>query len=267
MGLVRISTVGKLGLWIDAAKAAGYISQQLTHRSVKNMPTASPSPAEPTAPRRVRRKEARPGELLDAALSLFVEKGYAATKVEQVAARAGVSKGTLFLYFPSKEALFKAVVRADITARFAAWNEEFEHFQGSTTDMLRYCYSSWWEHIGSTRASGIIKLVLSEASNFPEITQFYQHEVTAPGQELIRRVLQRGMDGGEFRQLDLDYAVYAVLAPMMFLTFCKHSPGACLPASQAFSPQTYLDAQLDILLQGLRALPQPVTPTLISPDF
>ena len=233
-------------------------------------PASLPSSADSTV-RRVRRKEARPGELLDAALSLFVEKGYAATTVEQVAARAGVSKGTLFLYFASKEALFKAVVRADITARLAVWNEEYEHFQGSTTDMLRYCYSSWWEHIGSTRASGIIKLVLSEASNFPEITQFYQHEVTAPGQLLIRRVLQRGMDGGEFRPLDLDYAVYAVLAPLMFLTFCKHSPGACLPAALAFSSQNYLASQLDILLQGLRALPapavaQPAGP-LLPPDL
>ena len=75
------------------------------------MPTAAPSSAETPAPRRVRRKEARPGELLDAALDLFVEKGYAATRVDDVAARAGVSKGTLFLYFPSKEELFKAVVR------------------------------------------------------------------------------------------------------------------------------------------------------------
>ena len=229
------------------------------------MPSASPTSSAPTALRRVRRKEARPGELLDAALSLFVEKGYAATKVEQVAARAGVSKGTLFLYFSSKEALFKAVVREDITARFAAWNEEFEQFQGTTTDMLRYCYSSWWEHIGATRASGIIKLMLSEASNFPEITQFYQHEVTAPGQELIRRVLQRGMACGEFRPLNLDYAVYAVLAPIVFLTFCKHSPGACLPAALAFSPQTYLDAQLDILLQGLRALPVHPAPQFVAP--
>ena len=227
------------------------------------MPTAASSPSTDSCAatqRRVRRKEARPGELLDAALSLFVEKGYAATKVEQVAARAGVSKGTLFLYFPSKEALFKAVVRADITARFAAWGDEFEHFQGSTTDMLRYCYSSWWEHIGSTRASGIIKLVFSEACNFPEIACFYQQEVTAPGQQLIRRVLQRGIDSGEFRPLDLDYAVYAVLAPMIFLTFCKHSPAACLAQKQSFSPQMYLDTQLSILLQGLRIMPPLPTP-------
>src|SRR2546425_6008233 len=86
------------------------------------------------AAKRERRKEARPGELLDAALDLFVEKGFAATRAEEVAARAGVSKGTLFLYFPSKEELFKAVVRETISTRFKEWNEEFETFDGSTPD-------------------------------------------------------------------------------------------------------------------------------------
>jgi TetR/AcrR family transcriptional regulator len=91
------------------------------------------------AAKRERRKEARPGELLDAALDLFVEKGFAATRAEEVAARAGVSKGTLFLYFPSKEELFKAVVRENISGRFAEWNEEFDVFEGTTADMVRYC--------------------------------------------------------------------------------------------------------------------------------
>ncbi|TLF42683.1 helix-turn-helix transcriptional regulator, partial [Halomonas urmiana] len=78
-----------------------------------------------------RRKEARPGELLEAALDLFVEKGFAATRVDDVAARAGVSKGTLFLYFPSKEELFKAVVRENIVGRFAEWNNALESFVGN----------------------------------------------------------------------------------------------------------------------------------------
>jgi AcrR family transcriptional regulator len=121
-----------------------------------------------------RRKEARPGELLEAALDLFVEKGFAATRVDEVAARAGVSKGTLFLYFPSKEELFKAVVRENIAGRFAEWTLELDAFEGSTDDLLRYCYKVWWERIGNTKTSGITKLMLSEAHHFPEITEFYQ---------------------------------------------------------------------------------------------
>src|SRR3569832_655532 len=90
--------------------------------------------------KRESRKEARPGELLDATLDLIVEKGFAATRAEEVAARAGVSKGTLFLYFPSKEELFKAVVRENIAGRFSKWNDEFRTFEGTTAEMLRYCY-------------------------------------------------------------------------------------------------------------------------------
>ena len=124
--------------------------------------------------KRERRKEARPGELLDAALDLFVEKGFAATRAEEVAARAGVSKGTLFLYFPSKEELFKAVVRENISGRFEEWNEEFETFEGTTPDMVRYCMKVWWERVGATKASGITKLIMSEARNFPDLAAFYQ---------------------------------------------------------------------------------------------
>ena len=134
---------------------------------------------------RDRRKDARPGELLAAALDLFVEKGFAATRVEEVAKRAGVSKGTLFLYFSSKDELFKAVVRENISGRFAEWNDEFECFEGSSAEMLRYGLTSWWEKIGSTKASGIPKLMMSEARNFPELGAFYQHEVMQPGSCLV----------------------------------------------------------------------------------
>ncbi|OGB83947.1 MAG: TetR family transcriptional regulator, partial [Burkholderiales bacterium RIFCSPLOWO2_12_FULL_67_210] len=144
----------------------------------------------PITTKRERRKEARPGELLDAALALFVEKGFAATRVEEVAARAGVSKGTLFLYFPSKEDLFKAVVRETIAGRFTEWNEELEAFDGSSAELVRYCMHTWWERIGMTAASGITKLVMSEAGMFPEIAAFYQQEVIGPGHDLLKRVLQ-----------------------------------------------------------------------------
>jgi TetR/AcrR family transcriptional regulator len=201
--------------------------------------------------KRERRKEARPGELLDAALDLFVEKGFAATRAEEVAARAGVSKGTLFLYFPSKEELFKAVVRENIAGRFGEWNAEFEAFQGSTTEMVRFFTRAWWERIGATKASGITKLIISEARNFPDIAAFYQQEVIRPGTELIRRILQRGIDRGEFRPLDLDYAVFNIVAPMIFLIMMKHSLGVCVPQDYPLDPERYLQAQTDTLLRGI----------------
>ena len=203
--------------------------------------------------RRERRKEARPGELLDAALDLFVEKGFAATRSEEVAARAGVSKGTLFLYFPSKEELFKAVVRENLAGRFAEWQREFDSFEGSTSDMLRYGMRIWWERVGGTRASGITKLMISEARNFPELAAFYQQEVIHPGTDLVRRILRRGVDRGEFRPIDIEYAIFGIVAPMLFMTMMKHSLGVCAPQDYPLDPQRYLDTQVDLLLRGLNA--------------
>ncbi len=206
---------------------------------------------EEASPKRERRKEARPGELLDAALDLFVEKGFAATRAEEVAARAGVSKGTLFLYFQSKEELFKAVISENIAGRFTEWNAEFDAFEGNSADMLRYAMNMWWERIGATRASGITKLIISEAHNFPDVTAYYQAEVIQPGQALIRRILQRGLDRGEFAVSDMDHAVYSVIAAMVFLAMSKHSVGACVPVDRALDPHRYIKSQADIILGGL----------------
>ena len=203
--------------------------------------------------KRARRKEERPGELLAAALDLFVEKGFAATRAEEVAARAGVSKGTLFLYYKSKEELFKAVVRENISNRFHEWTNEFESYEGSTTELLRYAMVAWWAHVGETKASGITKLMMSEAQNFPELAQFYEQEVIAPARALLQRILQRGIDSGEFRKIDVNYSVFCVLAPMIFLNMWKHSVGACVPPHFDLVPQDYINAQLDIMLHGLCA--------------
>ncbi|MET1114220.1 MAG: TetR/AcrR family transcriptional regulator [Comamonas sp.] len=232
-------------------------------------PQPNPAPLQKSPPppagaqRRARRKNARPGELLEAALDLFVAKGYAATRVEEVAARAGVSKGTLFLYYPSKEELFKAVVRESIAGRFGEWQLELDNFEGDSVALLRRCYAVWWQRIGSTKAAGITKLMFSEARNFPALARFYHQEVTEPGTALGRRILERGIARGEIRDLDLNTGIYLVLAPMMFLMLWQNSMASCLPgacgtadtapsnAPLRFSPEAYLAAQAENLLLGL----------------
>jgi TetR/AcrR family transcriptional regulator len=231
---------------IDVQKQSDYINNQLVIKMLIQSSPGSTSPA-----KRERRKQARPGELLAAALDLFVEKGFAATRAEEVARRAGVSKGTLFLYFSSKEELFKAVVRDSISGHFPVWNAEFEAFTGSTADLLRQFMALWWARVGATKASGITKLMMSEASNFPELAAFYQQEVMKPGQALIRRILQRGIDSGEFRAIDLQYGVYSVLAPMIFLLTRKHAMACCAGGLDDLVPETYIAAQIDTLLHGL----------------
>src|ERR1700712_3913263 len=116
-----------------------------------------------TKPRWERRKDARPQELLAAALDLFVERGFAATRLDDVARRAGVSKGTLYLYFDSKEDLFKAVIREGYVSRITEFAERMKDFQGTSAELIRELVNTWWEKIGATKLAGITKLMMSEA--------------------------------------------------------------------------------------------------------
>lgn len=218
-----------------------------------------------SAVKRTRRKEARPGELLAAALTLFVEKGYAATRVEEVAQRAGVSKGTLFLYYPSKQELFKAVVRDSIAGRLDEWSHALDTFEGSSADLLLQGLLSWWDRIGSTSASGIPKLMMSEMGNFPELVAFFEQEVVQPAEALIQRVLQRGVARGEFRPQHPHYGIYSVLAHLLFLSLWKHARGACNDPRHAIDPKAYLTAQVQTLLYGLSIAPAPGAPSPGTP--
>jgi AcrR family transcriptional regulator len=190
--------------------------------------------------------------VLEAALQLFVQKGFAATKVEEVAALAGVSKGTLFLYFPTKEDLLKAVVSENLAQHFPAWNQAFETFEGSSAEMLRFALYSWWEKIGSTPASGICKLMISESRNFPDLLTFYVESVIRPGNNLLRRILERGMDSGEFRPMNAEIAVHTIVAPMIFLMIWENAMTA-YSSSLSMSPLEFLEHQIDVLLHGLVA--------------
>lgn len=215
--------------------------------------TDHPSSSAPSARGRSRRKEARPAELLEAATRLFVEKGYAATKVEEVAALAQVSKGTLFLYYPSKQALLKAVVRENIAGRFAEWQAELEAFAGTTPELVRYAFQVWQECIGDTYAGGICKLMASECCNFPELASFYLEEVVEPGNALVRRILERGVARGELRPLDLDAAIHLITTPMFAYIHWRHSIGMLYPQSLGVSAPLYFQTHVDNLLRGLSA--------------
>jgi AcrR family transcriptional regulator len=226
----------------------------LTYRSLAMITLlANPSPEAAERPeKRERRKKARPGELLAAALGLFVEKGFAATRAEEVAQRAGVSKGTLFLYFPSKEELFKAVVREHIGGTIRDAFSELQNFPGTSAELVHHMMEQWWERYGNTKASGISKLMMSESNNFPELAVFYQQEVIIPGHQLIQKVIQRGIASGEFRNVDVEYAVFSILAPIMFLIMWKHSMSGCCLSGEKINPQRYVKVQADIVVHGLR---------------
>ena len=200
-------------------------------------------------PRWERRKDARPGELLEAALDLFVERGFAATRLEDVARKAGVSKGTLYLYFSGKEELFKAVVRENLLPKLAEAEEVIKNKVASSIELFRYIIYGWWEQIGNTRLAGLSKLVLSESGSFPELADFYHKEFVSRGMSLIAGLLERGMEKGEFRKVDAHHMTQVVMAPVMMLMMWKHSFGSS--KIDPVSPETYLDSMVDLCLHGL----------------
>lgn len=204
--------------------------------------------AVPISSRR-RRKEARPGELTAAALDVFVEKGFAAARLEDVAARAGVSKGTLYLYFDGKEALFKAVVREGLLPALAEGESLVAGFTGTSDALLREMIGGMWRLIGSQRIGGIPKLIFAEARNFPEIARFYHDEVILRGTALIRSVIERGIARGEFRQVDLSSAIYLVMAPVLMRMIWQHSIDCC--AAAGVSDENYFAEYFEIMLRGL----------------
>ncbi|SFU96947.1 TetR/AcrR family transcriptional regulator [Pseudoduganella namucuonensis] len=201
-------------------------------------------------PRWERRKDARPQELLAAALDLFVERGYAATRLEDVARRAGVSKGTLYLYFENKEDLFKAVVRDSIVQPLGQAELDFADADGHSADLLRTLLMRWWDKVGATRAAGIVKLMMAESGNFPELTQFYNEEVIERGNALIAGVLTRGVARGEFRPVDPAVMMPVLSAPILMLMIWCHSSSPCLGAR--VDPRLFLATFLDNALRGLR---------------
>ena len=207
-----------------------------------------PCPIE-TKPRWERRKDARPQELLEAAIDLFVERGYAATRLEDVARRAGVSKGTLYLYYENKEELFKAVVRSSIVPVIGEAEVSVAEFEGHSADLLRHLIHSWWQRLGATKASGIIKLVTAEADNFPELACFYQDEVIKRGTAAMSGMLERGIARGEFRPLDVNLMTQVLIAPMLMLITWKHSVAPC--ERSELDPLAFLDTFLDVALNGL----------------
>jgi AcrR family transcriptional regulator len=207
----------------------------------------------PLKPRWERRKEARPQELLAAALHLFVERGFAATRLDDVAKAAGVSKGTLYLYFSSKEDLFKTVVEESVIPMIGAAEEMISQFEGTTEELLKLVMYTWWESMGTTSLSGLPKLMMAEAGNFPEVAKYYQEEVIERGNRMVAGILQRGVERGEVAAVDLDIMPRLLSAPMVMMMMWKHSCGVCSVEPEKLPH--YLEHYIDLILHGILKRP------------
>jgi AcrR family transcriptional regulator len=206
---------------------------------------ATPSTASP----RRRLKEARPAQLIAAAFEVFAEKGFAATRLEDVARRAGLAKGTAYLYFPNKEALFKAAIRDAVVARIAMGERDVEEWQGSCAELLRRVLGEWAEVI-RTHRGGFLKLIIAEAKNFPDLAEWYQREVADRGQRLMVAILRRGMERGEFRPLDLEATALVIACPMCFRAISSDALGC--HETQPVPDERFFATYFDVLLAGLR---------------
>jgi AcrR family transcriptional regulator len=203
---------------------------------------------------RNRRKEARPGEIVAAALASFAERGFAATRLEDVAAAAGISKGTIYLYFPTKEDLFRAVVRQAVLPNLEAAEAQVAGHDGPSADLLRGLAHRFLQLLGSD-LTAVPKLVVAESGNFPAIAQFYADTVLGRAFTLIEGILSRGIRRGEFRPVDVHATLPSFAAPFLLLALWKHSLGRHTHLS--FDPHAVLDTHIEIVLRGLAAEPPP----------
>lgn len=203
------------------------------------------------SPRWERRKDDRPGDLLAAALVEFTERGYAATRLDDVATRAGVSKGTLYLYYPGKEALFKAVIRESIIPLLSDYERTVAGAEGSAAMLLEGFFRDWWLYFGSTQLAGLCKLIVAESGNFPDVARFFQREVVEPEERLLGGIIERGIEQGEFRQVDVECLVQISLSPMVMRAIWQHSIEPVCPVGQ-IELDRFLRCHLEQLLAFLR---------------
>ncbi|TGE01736.1 TetR/AcrR family transcriptional regulator [Methylobacterium nonmethylotrophicum] len=205
------------------------------------------------AERRRRRKEERPGEILEAAFEEFARSGFAATKLDDVAARAGITKGTIYLYFPSKEDLFLATVREmnrpsqeNLAALTAAP-------QGSAMAILRSHFAFVYAHmVEDRRAREILRMLMAEVSRFPDLADRWRAEVIGPAVEALRRVVRYGIARGEFRASAAEEFPHLLFAPVIMACTWRLMFGD----DHALDGAAYLEGHLDLMARGLACLPE-----------
>lgn len=196
-----------------------------------------------------RRADARPGEIAEAALALFVEKGFAATRVDEIAQRAGVTKGTVYLYYENKEALFRAAVTETLVPLLEEGERTVAEWTGSSAALLDHAVHRWWKVVRDGRVSCVPKLMTAEAGNFPELAEFYMRAVIHRARGIFAAILRRGIDRGEFRPVDVPTATRLVLSAMMNAVIYRHS--LLRFDDQPFDFDEYFRLHVELVLRGL----------------
>ena len=206
------------------------------------------------SPRWTRRKEARPSEIREAALELFVQQGFARTRVEEIAQRAGVTAGAIYRYFPNKEAILDSLIRDSLLADLDAMSERMRQRTGKVGDMIADALWSWWQVIGGGKLSGLAKLMVAEGDNFPALRDFYfEQAIEERCGRLIDYLVRKGIAQGEFRVADVDYTVKIIRSSLLMSQIWKHSFAACEP--QPLDMRRFFEAYAQLLIAGLNQNP------------
>jgi AcrR family transcriptional regulator len=196
-----------------------------------------------------RRKLARPSEILDAAVAVFAEKGFAAARMDDIARKAGVTKGTIYLYFQGKEDVFKSLVRESISPTIAANTAIAKQFEGPSRDLVRLVLTAVSSFLANTDRVVLPKIIISEAGNFPELARFYREEVVDRGLALLTGIVERGIARGEFRKLSSDHVARLCMAPILFIVLWRTSFARF--DTTPFDPRAFVQTHIDVLLKGL----------------
>lgn len=204
---------------------------------------------DPRPPRWTRRKEARPEEILDAAFQVFAQKGFAAAKMDDIATLAGITKGTLYLYYPSKSDLLKAVVLHSGTPEISYFEESLKAATGPTAPLLE-AFMVQAARMSTTRSSLLPKVIIGECGNFPELAQFWADTMATRGQALIMALLERGAARGEWPSPTVETG-FALFAPLLQLSVWNNSIGAA--TGRTIEPDAYIAEVVRILIGGLSA--------------
>jgi len=199
-------------------------------------------------PKYQRRKEDRPQEIADAAFKMFAEKGYAATRIDDVAKRAGVSKGLTYLYYKTKEDLFKAVVRNVVVRRVDSLIGNVESTELSSEEFLRGPLLDFMKKVPGSPIAIVIRLLISEGPRHPDLVNYYYENVVARGLGAIRQFVARGVERGEFRREALDHQPHLFLAPMMLSMIWK-----ILFTKRSLDTDKLMETQIEMLLAYIKA--------------
>jgi AcrR family transcriptional regulator len=162
-----------------------------------------------------RRKEERPGDIIAAALQVFAEKGFAGARVEEIAARAGLSKGSVYLYFPTKEALFRAVVRDALVPDIEKLRAALLALDLPFPDLLRSFLPRLAQIVATVPIGAVAKMVIGESRNFPELARVWHDEVVLKGIGLLGDLVERAQARGEVRPGDPRIHAFSIMGPML----------------------------------------------------